>query len=32
MPAIPKPHRIAVLVPEVKLDGPDAATSARPRR
>src|ERR1700733_7299776 len=25
MPAIPKPHRIAVLVPEVKIDGPDAA-------
>jgi len=25
VPAIPKPHRIAVLVPEVKIDGPDAA-------
>ena len=25
MPAIPKPHRIAVLVPEVKLDGADTA-------
>jgi tetratricopeptide (TPR) repeat protein len=23
--AIPKPHRVAVLVPEVKIDGPDAA-------
>ncbi len=25
MPAIPKPHRVAVLAPEVKLDGPDTA-------
>ncbi|MEO8842319.1 MAG: tetratricopeptide repeat protein [Kofleriaceae bacterium] len=25
MAATPKPHRIAVLVPEVKIDGPDAA-------
>jgi len=25
MPAIPKPHRLAVLAPEVKLDGPDVA-------
>ena len=25
MPAIPKPHRLAVLAPEVKLDGPDLA-------
>ena len=25
MAAIPKPHRIAVLVPEVTIDGPDAA-------
>ena len=25
MAAIPKPHRIAILVPDVKIDGPDAA-------
>jgi tetratricopeptide (TPR) repeat protein len=25
MPALPKPHRIAFLVPDVKVDGPDAA-------
>jgi hypothetical protein len=25
MPALPKPHRIAFLVPDVKIDGPDAA-------
>ena len=25
MPALPKPHRVAFLVPEVKIDGPDAA-------
>ena len=25
MAAIAKPHRVAVLVPEVKIDGPDAA-------
>ena len=25
MAAIPKPHRVAVLVPEVKIDGPDGA-------
>jgi tetratricopeptide (TPR) repeat protein len=25
MPALPKPHRIAMLVPDVKIDGPDAA-------
>src|SRR5439155_4250404 len=25
MPALPKPHRVAVLVPDLKIDGPDAA-------
>lgn len=25
MPALPKPHRVAFLVPDVKIDGPDAA-------